>query len=399
MYSNIFYFDSLNKIGGTETFLYYLAKKYKKYDITVIIKNGDPKQVNRLKKYVRVKYYDGKIIECKKAFFNYRPSIIDNIKAEEYIQIVHANYKAQKKPAPVNEKINKYIGVSKDVCNAFYELSNKNIELCYNPVCIDNPEKVLMLVSATRLTQEKGLNEMQRLAEILDKKQIKYLWLIFTNKLDEVKKWNNPNIVPVEPKLDIISYIKKCDFLVQLSYEAYGYSIVESLLVGTPVIVLDIPVFDELKIDKTNSIKLNPNFEDIDENLLFKEYKFNYVPLRDNWEKLLVLSECTYKEENMKVKVRCIVNYFDIEEQERKVTNEEVPYDNPEKHPNRCEWITTKERADHLVSKGKVKIIEEIKEEPEKAIIKVDNIIKETIKEDKLEKSINKPKTEKKKRK
>lgn len=364
MYSNIFYFDSLNKIGGTETFLYYLAKKYQKYDITVIIKNGDINQIKRLKKYVRVKIYNNETIKCKKVFFNYRPSIIDKIEAEEYIQVVHANYKAQNKPAPITKKIDKYIGVSNDVCQAFKELSNKNIELCYNPVCIDNPEKVLMLVSATRLTQEKGLNEMKRLAEILDKKQIKYLWLIFTNNLDEVKKWNNPNIVPVEPKLDIISYIKKCDFLVQLSYEAYGYSIVESLSVGTPVIVLDIPVFNELKIDETNSIKLNQNFKDIDEKLLFKNYKFNYVPLNDNWNKLLVLKKSTYKEElNMKVRVKCIQNYWDMEENERKVITPYEYYEEPEKHPNRCEWITTKERADHLVERGKVEIIEYIKEE------------------------------------
>ena len=64
----------------------------------------------------------------------------------------------------------------------------------------------------------------------------------------------------------------------------------------------------------------------------------------------------------MKVKVKCITNYYDMETSERKVISLNVPYDEPEKHPNRVEWITTRERAEHLVSKGLVEIIENIKE-------------------------------------
>ena len=38
MYNNVFYFKKINKIGGTEQFLYEIAKKYNKYDITIIYK-------------------------------------------------------------------------------------------------------------------------------------------------------------------------------------------------------------------------------------------------------------------------------------------------------------------------------------------------------------------------
>ena len=65
----------------------------------------------------------------------------------------------------------------------------------------------------------------------------------------------------------------------------------------------------------------------------------------------------------MKVKVKCINNYYDMEQEERKVINLDVPYVDADKHPNRCEWITSRERAEHLVSKGLVEIIEVIKEE------------------------------------
>ena len=64
----------------------------------------------------------------------------------------------------------------------------------------------------------------------------------------------------------------------------------------------------------------------------------------------------------MKVRVQCIMNFYDMEEEERKVNSLFIPYDEPEKHPNRNTWITTRERADELVAKGKVKIIEVLPE-------------------------------------
>ena len=82
----------------------------------------------------------------------------------------------------------------------------------------------------------------------------------------------------------------------------------------------------------------------------------------------------------MKVRVKCIQNYFDIEENERKVINTSVPYDEPDKHPNRVEWITDKKRADHLVSKELVKIIEYIDDEKKEKKINPIKPEKKTIK-------------------
>ena len=54
MYTNVFYISHFNVIGGIETYIYELAKKYHKYDITVVYSSGDSKQIARLRKYVRV---------------------------------------------------------------------------------------------------------------------------------------------------------------------------------------------------------------------------------------------------------------------------------------------------------------------------------------------------------
>jgi hypothetical protein len=52
MYSNVFYIPHFNVIGGIETYIYELAKKYSKYDITVVYSYGDYKQIVRLSKYI-----------------------------------------------------------------------------------------------------------------------------------------------------------------------------------------------------------------------------------------------------------------------------------------------------------------------------------------------------------
>ena len=157
---NIFYFHHLNQIGGVENMFYELAKKYNNFDITIYYDVGDQKQIDRLKKYVRVKKYQGERIKCEKAFFNYNMNIIDNVDANDYYLIVHADYKAQKIVPYIHPKINKFIGVSQAVCNTFKEITGHDCQLCYNPITIDAPKRVLTLVSATRLTKEKGSHRM-----------------------------------------------------------------------------------------------------------------------------------------------------------------------------------------------------------------------------------------------
>lgn len=314
---NIFYFYNINSIGGVESFFYYLAKKYNDKDITVFYSQGDKTQIKRLKKYVRVKKYMGETIECDKAFFNYNAAIIDKVNANEYIQIIHADYKLQNINPVINPKITRYIGVSKQVCKSFEELTGMKVELVYNPIEIDKPKPLLKLISATRLSSEKGKDRMIRLGNLLNEKGINYIWLIFTNDVNAI---DNPNIVYMQPRLDITNYMKESDFLVQLSSsEAYCYSVVENLILGKPVIVTDLPVYKEIGLDDTNSIRLDLDFNNIDENKLLKSYKFTYEPKKDTWEDILAKGKSTYKEDfKTIVKVKCITPYYDIELKENK---------------------------------------------------------------------------------
>lgn len=326
--NNIFYFKDINAIGGVETYFYNLAKIYSDLDITIIYKTADVKQLERLKKYVRCVKYTNQHIKCKKAFLNYTIDIIDNIEADEYIQVIHTVYNEGWKPSP-HPKITKYIGVSKVACDTFTKLTGKPCELCYNPLFVEKPRKVLRLVSATRLTNEKGKDRMVKLAQMLDAAGIPYLWLIFT---DDNLPINNPNIIYMRPTLEVLPYISGSHYLVQLSdpREGFGYTPAEALSVGIPLIITDVPAFIEIGANETNSFILNCDMTNVPIKEIYEKadkFNFKYEPPKDIYDKILAPGKSTYKEEqSWKADVICtrLHGYQDLELQRNVVYNEEL---------------------------------------------------------------------------
>ena len=355
-YTNIFYFDRLNKIGGVETFFYEIAKKFCDNDITVFYTYGDLKQIQRLKKLIRVVKYTGQKIKCKKAFFNYNLRPIENIQAERYYEIIHANYKDLGISPNVHPKIDEYIGVSQSVCDAFTELTGLPCTLCYNPITIEKPKRVLYLISATRLTREKGKDRILKLAKALDDAGIPYIWTIFTNDTKEIK---HPRIIFMEPQLNIRDYIAKSDYTVQLSdTEAYCYTMIESLLLNVPVIVTPWACLRELNITNEYGFILPFDMSDIPVNEIYnKEFNFKYNLKPDIWDKIIEPSKSTYKEElNSKYLVEALKTYEN--RNLRDVQLGVVP------SPG-SRWTVTKERLDLLLGENEnqeayVKLIERI---------------------------------------
>lgn len=344
MYNNIFYFDRLNKIGGVETFFYEIAKKYCDNDITVFYSYGDLKQIQRLKKYIRVIKYTGQNIKCKKAFFNYSLKPIDKIEAERYYEIIHANYKDLGIRPNVHDKIDEYIGVSQSVCDVFTELTGLPCTLCYNPITIEKPKKVLYLISATRLTREKGKDRILKLAKALDDAEIPYIWTIFTNDTKEIK---HPRIIFMEPQLNIRDYIAKADYTVQLSdTEAYCYTMIESLLLNVPVIVTPWACLKELNITNDYGFILPFDMTNIPVDEIYnKKFNFEYNLKPDNWNQILELSKSTYKEElNSIYTVEALSAY-----QNNKLVDTELGHI-PE--PGEI-WDVSKERFDLLAGENK----------------------------------------------
>ncbi len=342
-YDNIFYFDRINKIGGVETFFYEIAKKYCNNDITILYSLGDKEQILRLKKYIRVIKYTGQIIKCKKAFFNYNLKPIDNIMAEKYYEIIHANYEDLNIYPNTNPKINEYIGVSQSVCDAFTKLTGLPCTLCYNPITIEKPKRVLNLISATRLTREKGKDRILKLAKALDKENIPYIWTIFTNDKEIIK---HPRIIFIEPQLNIRDYIAKADYVVQLSdTESYCYTVIESLSLGVPVIINPWKCLKELNIDEKYGFIIPFDMKNIPVKEIYNSYfHFKYIPKEDKWNEILEKGKSTYQEE-----LKCLYEVEALPLYKIKNYKDKELGRIPEAGEK---WIVTKERLDILLGEN-----------------------------------------------
>ena len=346
-YPNVFYFHTLNSIGGIETFFWQLGKKYgADFDITVFYRNGDKKQIERLSKYVRVKKYrDGKVIHAQRAVVGFNTDILDSIEADEYYQMLHGDYVSLGIWPQKHPKIQKFISVSEVVRDSYEIGTGDNSIVCYNPFTPEKPRKVLNLISATRLTKDKGYARMEELAQAFDDAGIPYLWTVYT---DNNRAVTNPNIILRPPRLDILDFIANADYFVQLSdAEGYCYSVVEALSVGTPVIVTDFKVTHEVGVvNGKNGWILPMDMKNLPIAEIYKGLrKFKYEPLPDGWGELLVPSDANYADEaKQTVRVRSLKYYFDMELNRMVNCNEE--------------WECTRQRADYLENIDLVETVE-----------------------------------------
>lgn len=306
---NVFYFSEINSIGGVESFFYYLAQKYK--NLEVYYKKADSKQLERLAKLIPTHKYTGGTIVCDNFFCQYNVDILDNVIAEDIYYIVHSDYKTNGFQPITHPKINHYIGVSQVVCDSFKDLTGLNCELIYNPVVIDKKaQKPLIIVSAMRMSKEKGKEIIIKLTEKLDREGLKYLWFIFTNSSRDIP---NPNIILIEPKLDIAPYLKMADIVAAPSTsEAYGYTPVEALMLGKPVLLMDLPIWHELGIKDGVHGWIIKDIDNFNVKDLYKKIPpFEYEPPKDEWGKL-IKGKSNY-DPNKTIKVKPVRTYFDTE--------------------------------------------------------------------------------------
>lgn len=309
---NAYYFRNLNKIGGIESHLYYVAKKYKDIDITVFYRSADSDQLNRLKKYARcVKITDKDRVKCEKLFCCFNREILDQCDAKETYLVLHGDYKDMVERGqlaisnlPIDSRVDHYIGVSQLVCDSWEELTGIKAENVYEPVVLEKVEKPLMFVSATRLTAEKGWDRMIVLAKALNDNNVNYQWFIYTN----TEKTPLPNMVFLKPRLDIADKLGGYDAFIQLSdNEGFCLSIVEALKRNLPIICTDLPVLKEIGLDESNSVKLPFDMKGIPIDAIKNVYKLKvrYKEPEDKWGDVLKKSRKT----EMLIKVRATENY------------------------------------------------------------------------------------------
>ena len=280
----LLYVAAEHTIGGIETFTYNFCKVMSKYyDITVLYDaTFDQAQMCRLLEIVPVIKNTNRIIVCDTAI-NTRivKDLPGNIKYKKSIQMSHTCKMDLWGQTTVPQDKDVKVFVSDVAAKSFGEVKG-DYEVIHNLTLPVKCQKALILVSATRSTPEKGMQRMLELAKALIRSQIQFVWLYFAK--DYIKD-APPNMIRMEPTLNILPYIKMADYLVQMSdSEAFGYSIVEALEQGTAIVTSPLDVLPELEIE---------------------EGKHGYVVPRDikkfDCKKLLKVPQFTYKRDNEKI--------------------------------------------------------------------------------------------------
>lgn len=348
---NVIYFPNFNCVGGVETFCYEMGLKYgSDFDITVLYRQGDPAMMKHIAEVCRViRYRPGYKIVCDVFIFGYgwEKDLFDSLEAKEIIQTFHADYICRHlNPCP-DKRITRRFGVADNTTEgirAHYEWA-KDIETMYNPYTVKKPKKVLNLISATRLTPEKGFDRMVKLADALDEAGIPFHWTVYT---DIPREFPNKSVAVMKHRLDILDFIADADYLVQLSdTEGYSYSIVEALSVGTPVICTEIPVAAEQGIvDGVTGFILPFDMSRIPVKEIYKGMRRKKVePRESNYDEVLAPGKAEI-EKDLKKKTTVLVKKVYVDLQFDKQMNPGEKFD------------VDRKRAEHLEGLGLVEILE-----------------------------------------
>lgn len=307
---------SMQKIGGIETWLYYFCQNmYKYYDIMVVFRdNMDGRQIQRLSEIVQVLKLTDKIIECD-TLINTRitDKIPEQIKAGQIIQMVHGCYSALFN-CDIQPNRDKVVFVSQ-ACADTYNVDK--YEVIHNFTYPTEPKKCLFLITASRFTKEKGGDRMIKLASALRSAGIEFIWFVFSHQDTKLAE----GMVKLPENLNVKDYMTKCDYLVQLSdSEGFGYSIVEALELGIPVITTPVGVLEELGFQDGQDGYIVPfDMKNIDcERFLDipdTQWSWDNGKIRKKWQKLLGKSNPTgdYLKMGNTVKLEIIENYWDLE--------------------------------------------------------------------------------------
>lgn len=368
-----------------------MVKKYKDLDIAVVSKVCDVKQAERIRKYCKLYIHTNQRIECKVAIINYDTSIIDFINEEaEIYQTIHADYSNEiydRKPKP-HSRIKSYIAITEFLQGKMKEiLKVDNIMLSYNPLTIEQEEKPLILVSATRLHKNKGKDRMQRLATALDKAGINYIWYVITGDIGGIE---SDNIIFIKNRLDVSKWINQADYVVLLSdSEACSYTINEALYRNIPVITTPLPYLKEIGVEDGKNAYIM-NFDCSNVNDIVKKIKnipkFKFNKMEDKYSSIFFNIKSNYEEEKkMKFLVRATEKYkttntSDAELSARKGIVNYIPAEGEE-------WEVEFERKEKLESLGFVTVVKEINsfDETLKNIKETGERIADAIKEEAIE--------------
>lgn len=321
------YAKELDQVNGRTTFVYNFCRFMKDYyDIAVFYESGDMSAVRKLRNIVDTRKIGSRIISCDTLIVN---SIHDDVPFvfvyEQRIQMVHACKTNKSWKIPESDRT---VFVS---YTAMESWGIKGETFIHNMIAPAD-DKPLILVSATRVSDEKGQHRIVEFGRLLKSKGVKYQWLLFT---DLPIKGMTEDMVQMPIVSDITAFIKSADYVVHLSdIEAWSYVIIESLVNNTPVITTPITMLTELAFEPGKNgyvipFDVNDTTDNMIDEIVHKIPKFTFKYDNDTsvnmWRDILgnTTPKKTYTPEQ-DVTVRILAEYDDIELQKHMIVNEFV---------------------------------------------------------------------------
>lgn len=346
----VMYIGNAHKIGGVETFIYTFCKEMcELYDIIVVYsEHMDAMHIARLAEFVQVMRNPNKVIICDTLISNrITDDVPQNIKYKKKIQMCHTCQ--MKENYQIKKGWDDIVFVSQVAADSFRDQAPE-YKVIHNLTSTEKPRKTLLLISAQRMTYEKGEQRIIDLAETFTRNNIPFLWIVFTK--DKLSK-HVPGVVVADPTLYAKDFFKRADYVVGLSdIEAYGYTLVEAMQSGVPVLTTPISVLDEIGFkDGVNGYIVPFDAKEADVKKFynkipkFKALKNNNDEIKQQWQQLLGDTTPThsYKPFSDFVKVVITEGYGDIELGRNMVKGEVV--------------TMRKERALLLISLHKAEIV------------------------------------------
>lgn len=303
----VIYQNYLYKIGGIETWVYNFVKEFCEYDITVVCKNVDIAQWEHIGHYANIEIDRGQSIECDVLILgNYDAAhILNRTKATKVYQIIHADWRGiTQQPGWRNfiwkkdGRIDDIIAVSQNAADGLKATMGYESTVIYNPLDQEfKDEDGLTFITLSRMTSEKGVHRIIKMARKMKEEGRKFIWLLCCTLeqcspevVQAIK--GIPEFVIIDPSIYNKTLIKSADYLVQLSdTESFCYSAYEALQRQVPVILTDFPEAFNIVDDGENGYIIKRDLSDLDLDKIFNcipkaQYYIDRCDL-DKWEQAL----------------------------------------------------------------------------------------------------------------
>lgn len=308
MKSIIIYHEWIPKVGGIETWLSAVAKTLKAegYDVRIGFKGyQDYRSILKYGSSIEIFNVDQKAeFECDTLIIatnHYKPA---NVHGKRVIQVLHSDYSKYHSRLVGNE-VDQYVAVSKHASKVAKKMFGIDCKVIYNypdPDFVkpnEEKERVLKLITASRISPEKGMDRMLILANQLKARDIPFEWHIYGDnqvspsyEQDVKKKFDHlGEVYFFGYKEDVRRGLVWADYLVQLSdFEGCPYAVLEALKFEVPVILTDYLGAKEIVEDGKNGYLVPLDMKKIDlKRIVEKIPKFKYKPLDTvkSWKKIL----------------------------------------------------------------------------------------------------------------